>query len=384
MSQIKIKDVKPVNLTIGIILKRGISLQNIYELLVCNYISGYVFNGKHIPFFGINGVFVGAKHATYGSRGIRTQTTLLKGSMKNCISSDFQYFDRNFNVKIYKHIFHIGGLTSAEMGREIGDAIITNLELTQNSWLPFFEMILNERLNFIGTVLLPIITDNGKLLSADSQQLRDNFEAKKEELGNLANCVKLSIAFLEHPQYQTLDSFISKMMTIANLNVYSGNLFSLHGELRITSIKHIGGIYIGLIPFNNILLTNLVKFLLDSGENASFHNESSSRIRIISSMGLENYETRKTNSKIPVHQISITDVGGIRVNSPGDPDMVINETRRIIQLVCDFVERSIGIDDDMEIIQNRLKILLQKPEPEHEDDEPDFSENINFSQEEYL
>ena len=143
---------------------------------------------------------------------------------------------------------------------------------------------------------------------------------------------------------------------ICELDVEPDNIFSTGNSVSIQKVSILEGTYTGDLNRNNIPLGYIAVELRKMGYNTTFHNQKGKYIRIISETGLENKIIKKTSSKLPVHQINIYDSGHIRVNSPGNVDLVENETGKFIQIVLDLIKDENY--DDEEIIAENIKIIL--------------------------
>lgn len=356
-------EIYPVNLTIFAMIGREVCLQNIYELLVCVSIPDYIFvEKKTIEFFGINGIFIGAKSDTWGSRGIRCQTETgeYSGAMKNCVSVDYQYNSKNINIKISKNLFHINGLTSIEIGESIANSMMDNLLEVARIWQPFFDLSIQDRIAFFDEVVIPMVSGDECLLSPSDPKLLEKFNEIKDELGDFSDVARLSISFLEH--YKTADEYFGKLRKIAMLTQHGDDIFSMNGKFEITSVTNSDGIYIGKIPHSKLLIGSIVMHLLSLGFDASHFNEKGKAFRVSTTTGLEEYEMRKTNSKLPRHQITVNDTGKVRVNSPGIPEFVLEEARYILKIICDFIESPIYPRVNMRDVGSKIKLLSQKRE----------------------
>lgn len=312
-------------------------LEKIYELIPCVKVFGYIFIEKKIPFFGINNIFIGIKSYEWGSRGIRCSYDPDKetGAMKNCVSADLQCYDSNFNIKIYSRLFHIGGISSNTIGEQVAVNLVNLLNIINIMWLPFFKLQGYERYNFINEILLPIVNNNGVLLDINDNRVIEGFNKVKDKIGNLIDSLRLLISFLEW--YPTPELYMQKIIKVASFPLFGENILTNGYDIQIKELINLEGIYIGKIPFENIILGFITTKLLELGLDASFLNEKSRSMKVCTLTGLENFTIKKTNSKVPMHKIIIQDSGNIRVTSPGHPDLVVNETYRIMNIICQII-----------------------------------------------
>lgn len=352
-------DLRPVNLTLSVIFDKPFDLEKIYELLPCVKIHGYNFDGGKIPFFGVNDIFIGVKSYDWGSRGIRCyeNVEIITGAMKNCVSLDHQCLNSNFNIKIYTRLFHIGGIYSNKIGEDVAINLAGLLNTVNIMWLPFFKLSGEERYKFINDVLLPIVCPNGILLNIGEEIIDHKFNKIKDSIGDLVDSLRLLISFVEW--YPTIDLYIQKIQKIITFTLYGDNILTNGHVIQIKELINLEGIYIGRIPYDNILLGYVTDKLVSMGLDASFLNEKSRSLKVCTLTGLENLKIKKTNSKIPMHKIVIQDSGKIRITSPGFPDLVMHETLRIMNIICDIIRSPEYPDMSQESISYRIDEILK-------------------------
>lgn len=353
-------EIYPVNLTLSIVFNKSFDLEKIYELLPCVKVHKYIFKGKKIPFFGINDIFIGIKSHEWGSRGIRCDSndSEITGAMKNCVSLDLQCNDSNFNIKIYSNLFHIGGIASNKIGEDVAINLTKLLNTINLIWLPFFSMNGENRYKFINEILIPIISVNGFLMNIKDIHVINSFNNVKDKIGNLVDALRILISFIEW--YPTLEIYLIKIAKISSFTLYGNNILTNGYDIQIHEINNLEGIYIGKIPFDDILLGYITEQLLSLKLDASFLNEKSRSLKICTLTGLENFKIKKTNSKVPMHKIVIQDSGNVRVTSPGNPELVLNESIRIMNIICDLIKSNNYPIMSQDNISYRMMEILSK------------------------
>jgi hypothetical protein len=330
-------EIIPVDITLSVIFTHPFDIEKIYELIPCVKIVDYLFDGRKIPFFGLNDIVIGVKTEPWGSRGIRCLNGHNENdsAMKNCISLDFQYINSNFNIKIYQKLFHIGGLPSNAVGVNVANKLIETLSILNAIWTPFFRLNGEQRYNFINEFLFPIIFSEGKLRTINDPFIDISFNKVKNKIGELVDALRIFISFIEW--YTIPELYISKIHKILSFNLVGDNILTNGMPIIIREIINLEGIYIGKIPHFDILLGFITNKLLAMKIDTSFLNEKGRSLKICTLTGLESFKIKKTNSMVPMHKIVIQDSGNVRVTSPGNPDLVIHESLRIMNIVSQLI-----------------------------------------------
>ena len=176
--------VSPVNLTILFFVQNSLILEPFSRLLMCKPYPSYKYASKDgLIFLGKNDVIVGNKSDSWESTGVRCQGEHgSTGAMKNCVSIDYQTENKNYNVKIYMDKFHIVGINSMNVAHKVVDGIIKIVKKMEKIWKPFFEMTINQRRNFIKSVIFPLIFENGNLRDFNDRFYDDYSRAIDENI----------------------------------------------------------------------------------------------------------------------------------------------------------------------------------------------------------
>lgn len=349
--------VSPVNLTVSVFLKNKLFLEPFSRLLICSYIPDFEYVPQDgIPYFGTDDIIVGNKSYLWESHGVRCQGKLgSKGAMKNCISLDYQLQGENYNIKIYKEKFHMVGFNSLETARRIIDGIIQIVNDADITWKPFFQFDISERQQFIQELILPLTIKDGKIREYDDEYKHDYRQIlyKYKKYKKLVKEILKKSLF-----YQTPDELLSAFSDLCLMNVGANHIFSESEEILVKKVTILDGTYMGNINRKDIPLGETALKLREKGFNVTFQNQKGKFIRILTDTGLENKIIKKTNSRIPLHQINIYDSGHVRVNSPGDIELVLNESLKIISIVIEMLNEMDFLEDDTdEVVENMIQLI---------------------------
>lgn len=339
-------EITPVNPTISVFLESDLLLEPISRLLYCVPIENFIHNEKGcIPYFGKEDIIVGNKSHLWESHGVRCQGLDGKpGAMKNCVSIDYQIYEKNFNIKIYKNKFHIVGTNSFESLTVIINNIVDKLNNLSKSWKKFFKMSISERKKFVKTIIYPLISKNDKLRTIDEEFWKDYKEARLKN-NQMKHIIKNFLSFIF--QFKCLKEYKKKLAIICHMETGTLSVFSNARKIIIKEIKILECTYMGSLPFKNILLGDVALAARQKGIDATFHNQRGKFIRIVTDKGLENEIVKKTSSKLPLHQINIFDSGHIRINSPAKTEIVLLVVRKYLKMIKKIIEE-IGLDVDSE------------------------------------
>lgn len=352
-------EIVPVKLTIVARFKNFPSLEALYRLIILLKIDDFIFKETmKIPYFGIDDVFVSLKTSEWGSRGVRCQTItgVHSGSMKNCVSADFQREGTNYNVKIYHNLFHIGGISSLETGMHLSNIMMDKIIHYNELWKPFFALHYDDRINFINNVLMQVVSNEGVLLKINDPLLDEKFDAL--EKNEMTTVLSAMITFLDF--YFDIDEYYTRMIEISNLPSVDGNAILLNGDLSIMDYEILESIYTGKLNVNEIVLEYVARRLHQMGYDVTFHNEKGRSIKVISQRGIEDYKIKKTSSKIPMHQISISDDGNVRINSPGYYELINEVTIEIVNIIFEILREEEYPKTDIDSVVTKMHELVSK------------------------
>lgn len=353
------KIVTPVNLTVSVFLKNKLYLEPFSRLLVCSYIPEFEYvQQEGVPFFGKDNVIVGNKSYLWESHGVRCQgKNGSKGAMKNCISLDYQLEGENYNIKIYKEKFHMVGINSLETANKIIDGIIKLIDKTNEIWCGFYSMSALKRRQFIMKNILPLTVIDDKLREYDSEYDNDYLEIIEKNKKHK----RLIKEFLKKCMfYENVEELYEALAETCDMTVGQQHIFTVDDSISVKKVTILDGTYMGNINRKDIPLGQTALKLREKGFTVTFQNQKGKFIRIITDTGLENKIIKKTNSRIPLHQINIYDSGHIRVNSPGDINLVVEESSRIISCVVEILDELDFSEDDTDDVVEKMAEILQK------------------------
>lgn len=346
--------VEPVN---------DLSLKNLYELSICIPIYNYYFDGNPLPFFGENGIIVSLKSFYWGSRGVRCQSKDGKhpGALKSCISLDYQFNGKNNNLKPFRNVVQIAGLSSEKNGIELINSLISTLKIFDRAWMPFFLLDVELRQNFVTDIILKIVLDeNGNLLKTSDLSLKNEYKKACEYFNNqnmseYIDATRYIISFLDF--YKTKKEYMEKLNTLIFLKVNDQSVFTIKGKLEFEKFRPSRGIYNGEIPYKDIILEFVVKKLLNDNVECSFSNEKCKEIKIISYTGLDNGILTPDSL---IHQITLSSKGTIKVISPGETELVFNATKIIMDKIYSIIQDDEYPQKSKRQIQINIRKLLNK------------------------
>lgn len=335
--------IETVNLAAGVHFENPFCLQNIYELLPCVSIPGFLFDPtKTMPYFGVEKICVGVKSADWGSRGARCITKSGKeiGAMKNCVSIDYQLLNKNNNIKNYHNLIQICGLYSMEQGIKITESYLNFLNKIHKSLIPFFEKKGKERKKFIDEVIMNIVlNDEDEILKLESSRLNKKYQKAIEEYPEMQQCIRIFISYLEW--YPTLKEYKKKLKIIKNLSVNKENIFCETGILKVKEYKYLQGTYSDDLKYSSFPLKFLSKELRDRGYAASFSNEKGKSIKL------------KLEDPIK-YSVTIYDTGNVKIISSEKSSRVIKHAGKFINLLNEILEEEMQENTKEKIIQ-RIK-----------------------------
>lgn len=351
------------NLTRYVEPENELKLKNLYELLICVPVKNFIFGGKSLPFFGVNDIIVSVKSVSWGSRGARCITASGKttGALKSSISIDYQFDNKNNNMKVFRTVVQIAGLSSEEEGNNLISNLSNYLKILDKTWMVFYSLSESERIELIETYVFPIIIDeNNEMLTTSDEKLIESFkkiedEFKENDLESLLGPLRFLISFLDfHP---TFDEFKEKMKTLIYLEVNNKSVFTESGILNFSKFRESRGIYNTNVPYDVIVLGYVTSKLREMNFDASFSNEKSKDIKIIS---YTNLDDGKLTPETLIHQTTVSHKGTIKVISPGESSIVINEIKRVSNVICEIIESEDYPKISTRAIQNNIKMLLSK------------------------
>jgi len=350
MEEQRIK-ISPVNLTVLAFMKNDLYLESMSRLIICYPYPDFTYSMKKVPFLGKNDVIVGNKSYSWESTGVRCQGNGESlGAMKNCISIDYQIKGSNYNIKIYRNKMHMVGMESKEEAEEVSRALVNHLKRLDEIWYPFFELSVEERVNFIHQKIIPLLfhfDKSGKYSMRDiDDEFSSNYELLLENNPNfklVINELLKKITFYE--DYWELYVIYRKICEL-KINVDFQNVFCSFSDekdefldLDFKKFSILEGTYTGDLMFNEVPLLDLCRELERKDlKGFSFHNQKGKEIRIITKEGLDDKIITKTSSKIPYNQINISDSGNVRVNSPAEVEVIQQESSKILKIVSEFLD----------------------------------------------
>lgn len=345
-------DIYPINLTIAVIMKNKLLLEPLSRLLICTPHLDFDYSRtKKIPFFGKDHSIVGNKSHSWESTGVRCQGVETK-SMKNCVSIDYQY-KRNYNIKIYSENLHIVGINSLKTVDKLIDGLLNILRGINEVWEPFFKLSIHLRKKFVTKYVFPLAFDDDGIRDDYKEDLQEIIERKPEHK-------KLLKAFLSKTKFFSSKKKLKKaFLGICEMSVGKKSIFS-SGSLKVKKIKILDGTYSSELNKKFIPLGKTAIMLRKRDIDATFHNQKGKSIRIVSNEGLENKIIRKTSSKIPAHQVNIFDSGYIRVNSPGNIELVMKFTKKIIVCILKILKEISYTEDETRRVVKRMKKLIRR------------------------
>ncbi len=355
---------EPVNLTISIDLKHEILMEPIARLIICTPIPDYVFKARGtIPYFGQEGIFVGNKSEAWGSHGVRCQgKDCSLGAMKNCVSLDYQIISANYNIKCYRTKFHIVGIKDYDNIKIISETFVKKLNSLSKVWMKFFRLSTKERKVWIKTVIVPLLfkggTTKGKPRKPDEAFVEEVKKAM-EENHYMRNVVRCFASFLYH--WTSRDSLMDKINDVCFMSVGDESVFTSKKNIKVKKVTILDGTYMGKLPVEkDILLGYTALELVNKGISSTFFNQRGKFFLVPVNTGLEDKRITKNGSKLPTHQISVYNTGHIRVNSPGDIDVVYKVCIRILKKIYKIIQNSSEMDDDDENVIKRVRENLAR------------------------
>lgn len=340
-----------------------LNLENLYELSICTPINNYFFDGNPLPFFGEEGIIVSLKSFYWGSRGVRTQSKDGKhsGALKGCVSLDYQFNGKNNNLKPFRNVVQIAGLSSEENGIELINSLISTLKVFDRAWKPFFLLSVEERQEFITDIILKIVFDDEEnLLTTSNPLLKSQYKKvceyfNEQNMTDYIDSTRYIVSFLDF--HTTKDEYLEKLNTLIFLEVNDQSVFTTNGKLEFENFRPSRGIYNGEIPYKDIILEFVVKKLLADNVECSFSNEKCKEIKIISYTGLENGMLTPDSL---IHQITLSSKGTVKVISPGKSDLVFKATKMIIDKIYDILQDEEYPQKSKRQIQINIRNLLNK------------------------
>lgn len=372
-------DLRSVKLTMLMNFSSNINLRNLYELMPCVKINDFVFDKKKsLEFLGVNNIFVSLKSHIWGCRGVRCQTINNDnyGSMKNSVSIDYQFENENYNIKIFSELAHLSKTTDIEFCKRFSKTLIYEFSFVNSSWRPFFLLPYEDRKNLITCLLFPIVFNkDGTIRNLEHPDLHEKYN---EYNGEYKNVLRSMIGFLDF--YPTIEEYFEKLNKICVLESINGNSIFTEDQIHIKSYDVIEGVHSCSIPHKNINLIHLTQKLMDKGHELSFFNERSRSVKIVNKIGLENRTVNKTSSRDPANQITISDTGQVKINSPGFPNLVSNVWSTIHKDVNDIINCEEYPSDDINSVIGRMRTILAEKKKKIMDNHRNSSDTKHVSE----
>lgn len=350
--------IEPVNPTVCVYLKDKLCLEAFSRLIVCVPIRNFKFvERKGIPYFGKERIIVGNKSYLWGSYGVRCQGNKKTGTMKNCVSIDYQVLQTNFNIKIYKGNLHIVGTKSFELLDKLVKLFIEDMNRINHVWSKFFKMRIKDRLKFIKNIIYPLIFDEDKNFREMNDSFWEDYHNARKENYHMRNVIKCLLSF--YFQVENEKEYMKKLKILCNMEVGLKSSLSDGKKIIVEEIKILECTYTGNLNKDNILLSKLAQKLRDINIDATFHNQRGKFVRIVTDKGLEDENVKKTSSKLPLHQINIFNSGHVRINSPAKYKITYKVTRIFINIVKRILKHLEDDEDLAERVNERIKENLK-------------------------
>lgn len=343
-------EITPVNPTVSVFVSK-LNLERISMFLNPVPIKNYIPVKKSgIPFFGKNGIIVGVKSDCFESHGIRCVNSN-SGSMRNCVSVDFQEWDRNFNIKVYKDKLHIVGTKSFKIIELLVKKFLDKLNTISSAWIKFFQLSVEERKNFVKTVILPIAEKDGKLNIPDDKMV-EKFNEAKNKYYELRNVIRSFLSFIFN--CSSFKEYKKKVKKICKINIRGNSIFTNEDKITVKKTKILECTYMGSIGHENILLSKLASYIIEKYNiDVTYYNERGKFVRITSDK-LINSIMKKTSSRHQVHQISIFHSGHIRINSPANPQIVQQFADKCLSVILECIRKIEKYKDTVESVNSKI------------------------------
>lgn len=338
--------VKPSMFVLGVIFDNSFIIRNLYELLPIVPVKNYEFTKGTIPFFGVNNCVVsvipslsgeGSNLKIRGARG-NNGKRLACSKFGNAVTVDFQAFNKNFNIKMTsskkdRSKFHMTGLKSVEMGKEVTKLLVDYINNTNDAWKPFFMLDFINKEKFLLS-LIELLTFGDKTLLPTDQIVLERL--KEKDYGELSKCVDLIMRFTYEDE--TKSELYERFNRIIYLNPGSYSLFHNQYELKVLMYDIYNGSYTCNINCE-LYIPFIAKEMRNLGFNVGFFNIGDQEFRIvIPIINEQHYSYDKKYNNIKGHLFIITLNGSIDLYSRGDPDEVYLIAEYVINTIKNIVK----------------------------------------------
>lgn len=358
---------------IGIETNVGFFLNNLILLLpiLPIAVNKKLKKDEKIPYFGhencIVSIIPNKEIEKYvKGRGIRYKKDSKEepSTIKNTIALDFQTFLKNIYIKIFssknnKSDLHVTGARNVEMAIDICNRLIKYINDTNDLWLPFFSINIQQRIELVNEIIGRLCIENCKFINNYEilkKKLKDNISTS-EKFSFFENQIdfilRLATEFDDYNQYY--DYLIKLCNVIGGFN----SLFHNQENIKIIKYEIYNCTYNSNIKIGGIMLGPLANILVNRGYNAGFQNLG--KICVIISIPIQdefqNYISDGKN-KYKAHSFKLKENGDIELTSKAEQEESYKAMDFIKNLLVDIInseeyKSNSGIDiNNIELTDN--------------------------------
>ena len=334
---------------VAVVFDNGFIIENLYELLPIVPFNGVTFTkGNPLGYYGIDNAIVSivpmikSKNGVkYKIRGIRKKSddNVSTGSFGNAIGIDFQTCGKNLHIKIYsskknKSKFHITGLKSFEMTKEVTLNLLEQIKLTEKAWIPFFK--LNYDLRYILILrIIDLVSSKNQLLSYYSDELKNRIENSRDSFGEYIHCIELMLRYLVEDN--NLSEFSGRLFRIAALSTGSSSLFHNQDDFKIINTDIYNGTYNANLEYKNLNASFISDKLSQMGYRSLFCNFGKPEIRVTIPIVNNSIFINSDSNDERAHVFSIKIGGHVGLFSRGLPEEALRIGNYLIELIISII-----------------------------------------------
>lgn len=335
---------------VAVVFDNGFIIENLYELLPIVPFTGVTFvKGNPLNYYGIDNAIVsivpmmknknGVKYKIRGIRKNNNIDNVSSGSFGNAIGIDFQTCNKNLHIKICsskknKSKFHITGLRSFEMTKEVTLNLIEQIKLTEKAWTPFFKLNYEQRYILI-TKIIDMVSCSGELLSYYSDELKNRIEHIKDKFGDYTQCIDLMLRYLVEDS--SLAEFSGRLFRIASLSTGSYSLFHNQDAIRIINTDIYNGTYNANLEYTNLNASFISDKLSQMGYRSLFCNFGKPEIRVTIPIVNNTFFNGSDSNDERAHVFSIKIGGHIGLFSRALPEEAITIGNHLIDIIISII-----------------------------------------------
>jgi hypothetical protein len=331
------------------LFKNSFNIINLYYLLPIVVIKNYTFiKKKQIPYFGSDKCIISIvpnKKMNLTNRGVRTLSDEDEiKALDNTIGIDFQCLNKNIHLKISSSKINITGSKDIKTSEEIVKYLIEYINLTDNTWKPFFILDMRKRYDIINEFMY-YITYGGKYYRYGSEE--NNIILEKLSKKNISLIKVYDFLSRYTLEFNDINLLYKRLMDIARLSNFTYSLFHDYEYFNFIGSEINLGVYTCNLGLKDISLFYLSNLLIQDEElkndlySLKFSNLDKKYITMMAPV--KNYVSYRDNdksNKIISYLFHIYSTGNIKLFSSAPQSMVLEEIKRIYFKILNIINSS--------------------------------------------